>query len=457
MVKYLYISYGEEMRVFKVKNYLALITSLLLCDGAYAQYSNMQFPQTVGTYSPNARNMNFPNQVGVYQQQGYSNQTNINRQMQYQNVQNRFVATPYARPVVDYNRAPTISQNIYNDVKGYQTPNRYTLQNASRLSNNSSPKNEDDDFGTEYYMSLGYGFGKFTGDGLTNSNYAFPVNNISEGLGDPKSITFGFGVMENRNYSLEVNYTALTGLSYDKTSYSENQFCGPKDFDNNGFYFDCSSENPVSGGGISSNSIMLSVHIPLKEFIKDTFLDGIVSPYIAGSFGMAFNTINDYTVSADYLTDDAKLPLTTDGIPFTDTTDNFGWYNENGKITHFGATTNNLAYSIEAGLTFNLDKKTMLDVYYKINNNGTVESKDMIYYTYDMIDIVDATTSTNTSTDGTITDYCTTEALDAGYTYNENTGWCELEEGTAEGYTTGYKEKGKIQNEEMGVKLRLLF
>ena len=127
--------------------------------------------------------------------------------------------------------------------------------------------------------------------------------------------------------------------------------------------------------------------------------------------------------------------------------------------------THNCSYSPERIVTdYELDfyidgeRETWIDdVYYKINNNGTVESKDMIYYTYDMIDIVDATTSTNTSTDGTVEDFCTTEALDAGYTYNDNTGWCELYEGTAEGYTTGYKEKGKIQNEEMGVKLRLLF
>ena len=78
-------------------------------------------------------------------------------------------------------------------------------------------------------------------------------------------------------------------------------------------------------------------------------------------------------------------------------------------------------------------------------------------HVYDVVDIVDPTDGTNTSTDGSVTDYCTQEALDDGFIYNADTEWCESESYTKEGYISNGSEKGKIETTEIGVKLRLIF
>lgn len=441
----------RKLRVLNMKNYLTLITSILLCGKAYAQSSNMQLPQQVGVYNPNIKTqqMQLPQQVGIYQQPV---NPNIRQPLPQQ-------YNPYARkPVVDYSKPPVMNNALYNNVNGFKSPNRYTLQN-NRMQTMSNAKQENE-YGIEYFMSIGYGFGTFEGEGLVYSGneYFPPMNEISEGLGDPKALYIGFGVMQDRNVRIEVNYTNLSGLNYDGTAYATGQWCGPWDVGDD-FYFDCNEELQVSGGGISSNALMLNVQVPLTDMVG-TFFDGLITPYVGGGIGMAFNTVDDYSVYDPF--GDANIPIAnangelgypyeSDGITYLG-----GWYDYDGTITHFGATTNSLAWSVEAGLTFNIDRKTMFDVYYKMSNFGTVKSRDTVFYSYGTVDIVDPTDDLNTGSDGH-QDYCTTQAIDEGFSYNPETGWCELDNGINEGYVSGFEEKGKIETTEIGVKLRLLF
>ena len=433
------------MRVLNIKNYLTLITSILLCGEAYAQSSNMQLPQQVGIYNPNIQKpqMRLPQQVGIYQQQPMIN-PNISQSFQQQ------------KPVIDYNKPPVMNNALYNNVNGFKSPNRYTLQN-SRMQTMSNAKQENE-YGTEYFMSLGYGFGKYEGDGIVygGSEYYPPMNEISEGLGDPKALYIGFGVMQDRNIRVEVNYTNLSGLKYDGTAYATDQWCGPWDFGDD-FYFDCAEELPVSGGGISSNALMINVQIPLTEMFG-TFFDGLITPYVGGGIGMAFNTLDDYSVYDEFGDANISRPNSNGELGYPYEGDDYlaGWYDYDGTITHFGATTNNRAWSVEAGLTFNIDRKTMFDVYYKMSNFGTVKSRDTIFYSYETVDILDPVEKS----DGTLG--CTPEAEEIDsegkkFEYISATGWCEKYNGINEGYLSGFEEKGKIETTEIGVKLRLLF
>ncbi len=440
------------MKLLKTKKFLLLITSILLCGKAYAQSSNMQLPNQVGIYNPNikAPQMHLPQQVGVYQTQNRP----IN--MMYPMIPQQ--QNPNTHIKIDYNKAPVMNTEMYNNVNGFKSPNRYTLQNARIQTQNQTPK--ENEYGIEYYMGIGYGSGSFEGEGLIykGNEYYPPMNEISEGLGDPKSLTIGFGVMQDRKVSIEVNYTNLSGLNYDKYAYATEQWCGPWDFGDD-FYYDCNEELSTNGGGITSNALMINVQVPLTD-IFGTLFDGFITPYIGGGVGISFNTIDDYTIYDDF--GDAEIPIpdpTTGELGNPEDADgNYlgGWYDENGTITHFGATTNNISWNIEAGLTFNIDKKTMFDVYYKMSNYGTVKSKDTIFYSYDTIDIVDPTEELNTSTDG-YQDYCTAMALEYGFEYNDETGWCEAFNGTTAGFLSGFEEKGKIETTEIGVKLRLIF
>lgn len=442
----------------KTRNYLLLITSFLLCGKAYSQTSNMALPQQVGVYSANSNNpsqMRLPPHVGAYQN------NNV-----------RSYATPYTvtphlktKTVVDYSKNPTINQRLYENVNGYQTPTKYVLQSPAvltqiRAQEQLNDKKLSEEFGTEYYLLLSYGSGKFDGTGLTNDKVIPPMNNISTGLGKPKMFNLGFGVMQNRDIRIDVSYTNISGLKYDSTAYTEEQWCGPSEYGDDGdFLFDCADESDVTGGSIKSNALMLNIQFPVTEMFGDLFDTSFVTPYIGAGIGMSFNTVGDYTVTDEY--GNAEIPATADGLAYDETTgDNLaGYYQYDGTITHFGAMTNNIAWSIEAGLTFNLDKKTMLDVYYKKANYGSIKSKDVVYYEYEAVDIVDPTDDATTvdTDEGQITDYCTAQAIKEGFAWNEDTDWCESESYTQNGYTTSATEKGKIETTEIGVKLRLIF
>ncbi|MBR1544736.1 MAG: hypothetical protein IJ638_02225, partial [Alphaproteobacteria bacterium] len=276
--------------MLKTKNYLLLITGVMLCDKAYAQASNMALPQQVGVYSSNSTNtsqMRLPQQVGTYQRN--MNQKNINSNARV--YANPYTVTP-VKKVVDYSKYPTMNQTVYENVNGYQSPNKYVLQSPSvqaRAKELAQGQKIAEEFGTEYYLSLSYGFGSFNGEGLiAPENEDIPLNNSSDGLGDPKILSVGFGVMQNRDTRFDVSYVNISGLKYDSTAYTENQWCGPSEYDDGGnFLYDCADESDVSGGSIKSNALMFNVQLPLTDLFGKLF-DGVVVPYIGAGVGISF-------------------------------------------------------------------------------------------------------------------------------------------------------------------------
>ena len=357
-----------------------------------------------------------------------------------------------------YYPTPQINYNIYNNYNGYKSPTRYNFAQNQQTQSQYTNINNEIDYGTEYFLSLSGSKNKFTGSGLTGKTGTLPLNDESNGLGDTKTLTVGFGVMNNRKYNLEVNYNYIHGLNYDKTSYSHNQFCGPNIEENPEFNADCTDENEVEGGKINSSSLLLNLNIPFTDILKGSWFDGLFTPYITGGIGLAFNKIDDYTVIDEF--GKGELPKYTDGIPTSPTNENLaGVYTADGKIQHFGDHTYGFGYNFGTGLSFNIDKKTVLDLYYKISQHGTIKSKDKVYYSYEEFDIVDATQNLNTGTfEGqTIQDYCTPQAIGEGFEFNEDTGWCERSNGITEGYETKMQETGNISNTEIGVKLKLIF
>lgn len=425
------------------------ITAFFVDSSLYAQTNNMQLPS----------------QVGVYQAPSQS-QANTNK-----------IQMP---PKINYNKAPVMSETLYNEVKNYQSPTTYSLGANTRIVNSTYNGNknnkqkqtqeEEEEYGVEYYLSLSYGNTSFTGTGLTGSlvttnqyglNYDFPLNHYSNNLGDGNNLTIGFGAMSNRNVKVEINYNQLSGLSYGPYSTSDFQWC-PNEFDENGgFLYDCTKDLPVTGGDISSSSFSINLYLPIDELIGGKILDGFITPYIGGGIGIAFNTIDDYSTYDDMGTGEA--PLTSNGDLMTEN-DEYAWgfYDYAGTITHFGATTNSVAWNLEAGITLELDKKTLVDLYYKVNNMGTIKSKDTIFYSYETVDILDPTRTgggelqENIGSNG-VKSYCSADAIDAGFLYNAATGWCETEPYVTEGILGDASESGTIENTEIGVKLRLIF
>lgn len=490
------------MKVINLKNTgLLLIATIFVGNTAYSQGTNMSLPSQVGVYNPNinTQQMQLPSQVGIYNpnmktpQMQLPAQVGVYQQQQQMQRQSAYQINPniYRNvPMVNYNRDPVISNTLYDEVSGYKTPNRYTLnqpkivKTAYNNYGNRSPQqlaSNSDDYGVEYYMLLSYGSASFSDkSGLTGSSLAenqfgyyfdFPLNNVKNSLDKGKDFSIGFGAMANRKQKVELTYSNISGLSYGDHATAENQLCSTEMFETGEFYYDCSKDLPVEGGKISSSTLGISMYFPIEEFTGGKLFD-IITPYIGGGIGITFNTIDDYTVTDDIGNGEAPSNIT--GDPYYSTSQNAactaaeegtngceyaaGFYDYNGVISHYGATTSNVSWNIEAGLSFDLDSKTIIDIYYKHNNLGKIKSKGDVFSSYDTVDVLDPTDSTHTGNVETgIEDYCTSEAIDEGFEYNPDTGWCELERGKSEMIVYDAAEKGTLENNEIGVKLRLIF
>ncbi len=354
--------------------------------------------------------------------------------------------------VVNNTYNPVINRNIYNQINGYSSPNKYVFKNNRQIFDNNGIISKD--FGTEYYLSLGGGVNKSMGSGLKGEAENIPLNDDPEPISASKSFIAGFGVMNNRKYGIEVNYTHLMGLRYGDVSNSSGQFCGPSEDE---FINDCDDENDVSGGDIKSSSLTLNYYMPFSDLVQGTLMEGIAYPYLTAGIGMAFNSISDYEVFDEYA--NGEEPKDNSGEPFNGNESLSGKYDKDGTISHFGAMTSGLAYTFGGGFTFTIDKKTMLDLYAKYSKYGVVASKDKVYYSYDQIDILAPTSTKNEGVYNGIRyeDYCTSNAINEGFEYNEETKWCERKSGKNEGFEENAAEVGDITNAEFGVKLRLVF
>ncbi|MGN0929424.1 MAG: hypothetical protein ACI4N3_02160 [Alphaproteobacteria bacterium] len=483
------------MKVKNLKNIgLLLIATIFAGNVAHSQTTNMALPSQVGVYNPNIRTqqMQLPPQVGVYNPNIPTQQMKLPPQTGIYQQQARYPVNPNTyrnMPTVNYNKNPVINENLYDEINGYKTPNRYTLNQPKIVKtayNNYGNKttqqlaSNSDDFGVEYYLALNYGITYFDDDSSMSSGgvvvtdlqfeepYDFPLNNVKHALDDGKNFSIGFGVMSNRKQKVELFYSNISGLKYGDYATAENQWCPSESDENGNFYYDCTKDLPVDGGKISSNTFGINMYFPLEELFGGKLFDGLITPYIGGGIGITFNTVDDYTVSDSI--GNGLQPITTDGLPYlkeengsyttcdpnTEECDAaWGYYDYDGIISHYGATTNNVSWNLEAGLSFDLDSKTIIDVYFKHNSLGKVKSSNEAFSSYYTVNILDATETENTV--GNITTRCTIEAINDGFIYNEDTGWCESEEFITEQIVYNAGEKGTLENNEIGVKLRLIF
>ncbi|MDR1009487.1 MAG: hypothetical protein LBL52_04530, partial [Rickettsiales bacterium] len=210
----------------------------------------------------------------------------------------------------------------------------------------------------------------------------------------------------------------------------------------------------VEGGSIDSQAIGMNIFIPLGDFIGSLF-DGTITPYIGAGFGVSYNKVADY-----YVYDEmgfAEVPLDDSGLPFDPEyfDDLSGYYEWDGWLTHFGATTKSTMWNLELGVEVSVNKKTKLDFYVKQSSFGIVKSKGDVEATYEATSILYPDPE---EVDEFGEPLCTLDAEDEGYWYNPDTGWCELDLGPSTTYINDAPpEEGRIQNTEMGVRLRVIF
>ncbi|MDR1477201.1 MAG: hypothetical protein LBI17_03690 [Rickettsiales bacterium] len=424
------------MGKLRLKGIIAALLAFMAGGPAFAQ-SAAQYYQYNTASSGNGYYM--PQQASAYQQPSA--------------VPSPYYSAPPIK-VVDYNRQPVMNAQTYQDASGYKSPNTYSLVSAAqRKIGADGLYRDEDDQSVKYYMSLSYGQASFDGKGIMNDYYEYAMSNVSSSMGDGRNIGIGFGTLAYTGLRVELGFSQISGLKYGEVKTSLNQWCPadrlldvpPTDPEYGAFFYDCSKEIYASGGGISSQNFGLNAYFPISDLTGD-ILDGMIRPYIGGGLGMAFNTLDDYTVTdaVGY----GEPPLDTTGALYVGGQYSPGIYEYNGLINHFGATTSNVSWNVEIGATIEVSAKTKLDLYYRKSNYGKIKSKGEAFSNYEAVEILDPLPSTTT---------CSPDAVSLGFNYFPDTGWCENYLGLSDARLSGVTESGTIENTEFGAKLRMIF
>lgn len=185
---------------------------------------------------------------------------------------------------------------------------------------------------------------------------SFRVSDFNSDTVIPLQISVGAAI--NSDVRIDFSFLRYSGISYAVNAQTSQ---------GNGEYADAK----VSGGAITSNSTMLNVYYNIDSFTGNV-AGGSLRPYIGAGVGIALNTIGDYVVFDDTFYDE-----TEDGDPgsvpeggLTAISDVYGYHN--------GGTTEQLAFTLEGGVTTSMSDGLKLDFFVRYANLGKVKTSGSI-------------------------------------------------------------------------------
>ncbi len=242
---------------------------------------------------------------------------------------------------------PQVGSNVTNSGRQYYQP-----QNFDRLS----------DSGLYFGLSIGYASGVQGGmtadyQNETNSWYvpgAFKEATFKHDTVLPIQLSVGAAI--NNDVRVDFSYAKYSNISYPDNTQSS---------DGAGGYIDTQS----TGGKVSSSATMLNLYYNLDSY-TGYLAGGALRPYVGVGLGISTNTIADYLVY-----DPNFYSVVADGTP-----------SPAGKLTaisdiyayHAGGTVENLAYSLEGGVSTELDGGMKLDFFVRYSGLGKVQSSGSI-------------------------------------------------------------------------------
>jgi len=177
------------------------------------------------------------------------------------------------------------------------------------------------------------------------------------------------------------------------------------------------------GGDVSSAANMISVYYNLDHLIKPLRNEKL-RPYIGAGIGIGKNTISDYVVhDANFY----RMPGVEGTTPAPGTvtaiTDIFA--------RHIGRSTKNTVYALEGGATYSLDERLMLDLFVRWTDLGRVETSGIFL---------------------SQTEYIATGSAQIPLPGSE-----QPQDGTNRQHLPDWRESGRLNILDIGVRLRLLF
>lgn len=182
---------------------------------------------------------------------------------------------------------------------------------------------------------------------------AFKTANFQSDSVIPLQVSIGAAI--NNDIRVDFSYLRYSGLGYASSTQSA---------DGAGGYI----TTQVSGGAITSNTTMLNVYYNIDSY-TGYLAGGALRPYIGAGVGMSLNTIADYVVYDNTFYSEMD-PSAAGAGDLTGISDIYAYHN--------GGTTEQLAFSVEAGLTTELEGGIKLDFFVRYANLGKVKTSGSI-------------------------------------------------------------------------------
>jgi len=263
------------------------------------------------------------------------------------------------------------------------------------------------------YLGLSAGYSTMIG-GSMSADYAgdndaflapgsFRESDIQHDTVIPLQISVGAAI--NSDVRIDFSFSRYSG-----SSYASNVQTSTGD----GF-----TDATVSGGAITSNATMLNVYYNIDS-ITGYMAGGSLRPYVGAGVGLSLNTIGDYVVLDNHFYDETggDGPGSIEAGFLTAVSDIYAYHN--------GGTMEQFAFSLEAGVTTDMNDGLKIDFFVRYANLGKVKTSGSI-----------VVSQTEWLSDGAGDEY------EAPY--------------DSVMHYTNWTESGRLTNVDVGVRLRLEF
>ena len=168
------------------------------------------------------------------------------------------------------------------------------------------------------------------------------------------------GAAINSDLRIDFSYSRYADISYPQSVQTS---------DGSGGFVTASA----TGGAITSNATLLNLYYNIDSY-TGYLAGGSLRPYVGAGVGVALNTTADYVVFDGTFYEEADPALSNQGDPT-------GVSNINAY--HNGGTNEQLAFSLEGGVSTELGNGMKLDLFVRYMHMGKVKSSGSIVLTQD--------------------------------------------------------------------------